>query len=175
MKKILPILLILLLTCSLFACRKTEEEEQKESDSDLGVVNPVHDSTPEEIMETLGITLNVPEDAQDVSYYMIDADEDIQIAQAKFTIDNTEYTYRVKSAASFEDISGAYFDWTSEKDIEISYCSGKLQYIEGEQGICLWYDTVPGLMYCIYAGSDASEEGLLALADELYIPAEDVP
>jgi hypothetical protein len=50
-----------------------------------------------------------------------------------------------------------------------------VRYIEGKEGICLWYDTVPGLMYCIYAETGAAEASLLSLANELYVPEKDAP
>jgi len=82
--------------------------------------------------------------------------------------------YLIRSAAAFEDISGAYYDWKVVIEIEISYCSGEVRLIKVEEGICLWYDTIPGLMYSLYVNTGASEEGLLSMADELYIPAKDV-
>jgi hypothetical protein len=170
MKKVIVVFMALMLACSLFACSGAEDE------NDLnGVVNPVHEATADEILETLGISMNIPENAQDTEYFMIDSGEGPQMAQAVFTLDGVEYTYRIKSSSSFEDISGAYFEWENEKDIEISYCSGKVFYNEGQEGICLWYDTVPGLMYSLYAVSGASESGLETIAGEMYVPAEDVP
>jgi hypothetical protein len=170
MKKTFVLLLSLAMVCLLFACAKTDEEG-----SDSQLPNPVQNSTAQEILDTLGITFNIPVDAQDISYSIINESDANAIAQAVFTLDNIEYTYRIASAAEFSDISGAYYDWTTTKDIEVSYCSGELSYIEGEQGICQWYDTVPGLMYSIYAASGASEESLLSLANKLFVPAYDVP
>lgn len=168
MKKAIPMLLALLLVGLLSGCMANIGQQPSTQ-----VKNPVHDSSAKEILDTLGMNMNVPDDAQNISYATIDTDNDKPIAQAKFTLDNVEYTYRIRSAASFEDISGAYFDWKTTNKIEISYCSGEVRFIDGEQGICLWYDTVPGLMYCIYAESGASEDSLLAMANKLYIPAKD--
>jgi hypothetical protein len=170
MKKAIAVLLTLVFVCSLLGCAKTTEQQ-----SGTEIVNPVQESTAAEILETLGITLNVPKDAQSVSYFIINMDDGHPIAQAKFARNNVEYTYRIRSAPALEDISGAYYDWTNIKKIEVSYCSGELRYNEGKEGICLWYDVVPGLLYCIYTDKGASEETLLALANELYVPAEDIP
>jgi hypothetical protein len=170
MKKTFSVLLVLALVCFLFGCTKSSEPV-----SETKIVNPVRESTAAEILETLGITMKLPADAQNVNYSIINLDNGKPIAQARFMRVNVEYTYRIRSATALEDISGAYYNWTTVKKIEISYCSGELRYIEGQQGICLWYDVVPGLMYCIYADANASEETLLALANELYVPAHDVP
>jgi len=168
MKKAISILLALILIGSLSGCSTTEKKPAEE------VENPVRESSAEEILETLGMTLNVPADAQNASYSIIDIEDVNPIAEAKFTRDNVEYTYRIRSAAAFEDVSGAYYDWKIVNQIEISYCSGEVRLIEGAEGICLWYDPVPGLMYSLYVNTGASEEGLLSMANELYIPAKDV-
>ena len=170
MKKILGFLLSLIMVCTLFGCTKTTEQT-----SSVQLPNPIHDSTAEDILKTLGITMKIPGDAQNTSYSIIELANESSIAQAKFSRSDVDYTYRIRPAKAFEDISGAYYDWTSKKNIEVSYCSGEVRFIEGKQGICLWYDAVPGLMYCIYAESGASEKSLLTLANELFIPAKDVP
>ena len=169
MKKAISILLALILIGVLAGCSTSTEKKPAEE-----VENPVHESSAQEILETLGMNLNVPLDAQNISYAIIDVDDVNPIAEAEFTRDNVEYTYRIRSAAAFEDLSGAYYDWKVVNEIEISYCSGEVRLINGEEGICLWYDTVPGLMYSLYVNTAASEEGLLSMANELYIPAKDV-
>ncbi len=170
MKKFTGIVLSLLIVCMLFGCTKTTAQKPS-----VQLPNPVHDSTADNILQTLGITMKIPGDAQNTSYSIIEITNESSIAQAIFTRGDVAYTYRIRPAKAFEDISGAYYDWTSEKKIEVSYCSGEVRYIEGKQGICLWYDVVPGLMYCIYAETGASEKSLLALANELYVPAKDAP
>lgn len=170
MRKVLSILLSILVAFALFGCAKKAETEPTTQ-----VVNPVHESTAAEILETQGITFHIPEDALNVSYSTIDAGDGKAMAQAKFTRNNEEYTYRIQSKPAFEDISGAYFEWTTVKKIEVSYCSGELRYNDGKEGICLWYDTVPGLMYSVYTGEGASEETLMSLANALFVPAKDAP
>lgn len=170
MRKALSILLLILLASVLFGCAKKVEPEQT-----IEVPNPVHESTATEILEMLGITFHIPDDALNVSYSTIDEGDGKAIAQAKFTRSNVEYTYRIQSKAAFEDISGAYHVWTTVKNIEVSYCSGELRYNDGKEGVCLWYDTVPGLMYSIYTGEGADEEKLMSLANELFVPAKDAP
>lgn len=170
MRKAVIIILAVLLVSSLYGCSKKQEQE-----IDSNIPNPVHDSTAAEILETLGITFHIPDDALEVSYYIIDEGNEKTIAQAKFTRNNIEYTFRIQSKAAFEDISGAYYDWTTVKEIEVSYCSGELRYNDGKEGICLWYDTVPGLMYSVYTGENATEESLMSLANDLFVPVKDAP
>jgi hypothetical protein len=169
MRKAMSRFMLILATFALFGCAKNAEPVQTAQ-----VVNPVHESTAVEIFEKLGIQFHIPKDAKNVSYFTIDVGEGKAMAQAKFTRSNVEYTHRIQPKASFEDISGAYFKWETIKKVEVSYCSGELRYNKGKQGICLWYDAVPGLMYSVYMGQGAAEETLLSLANELFVPAKDV-
>ena len=105
---------------------------------------------------------------------LIDSGDGKKIAQAVFTKNGVTYTYRIRpTATSFEDISGAYFDWGITKNIKVSYNSGEVRYNKDEQGVILWYDIVPGLMYCIYADNNSTEQSLLEIANEVYVPEKD--
>ena len=168
MKRVLMILLLLTMACLAPGCVREAEPEPE-------LPNPVHESTSEEILKTLGITFNLPSDAEDVAYHIIDMEEGSPVAETLFTQGVTEVTYRIRPLAQFEDISGMYYDWKTVTPVEVSYCSGEVRFIEGEQGICLWYDTVPGLMYSIAVENGATGEMLHELANELYVPAKDIP
>lgn len=165
MKKVLAFLLISAMIFPLTGCAKNS--------GSADMVNPVHESSADEILQTLGITMNIPEDAEDVEYSIIDVNEGEPIAQAQFKKGGSSYTYRIRSSPEMEDISGAYYDWETVKNIEVYYCEGELCYNEGMEGICLWYDAVTGLMYSIFTDTGAAEETLLGLANELFVPAQD--
>ena len=170
MRKILSILLAVVLATALFGCSKKTETE-----TPTQLPNPIKESTAKEILETLGISFHIPEDAKNISYSTIQVSEGKAIAQANFSINNVEYTHRIQPRPAFEDISGAYYEWKTVKKIEVSYCMGELRYNTGKEGVCLWYDTVPGLMYSLYTEKEAGEESLLTLANLLFVPAKDVP
>jgi hypothetical protein len=165
MKKVIVLLLCQILILSLFGCA---------GDKNTDMVNPVHESSAEEILDSLGITMNIPEDAENISYYIIDTDEGEPIAEAQFKIEGVNYTYRIRSTPEMEDISGAYYDWETVKNVEVYYCEGELCYNEGREGVCLWYDAAAGLMYSLFTDTGASEETLLGLANELFVPAQDI-
>lgn len=175
MRKTGAIIITLILFFFLFGCANDQKFGVTAPDTNPAAVNPVHESTFEEILQKLGITIAVPEDAKDVHYSIIEIDGVNSIAQANFMIGNVNYSYRIQPAAALTDISGAHFEWTTVKEAEISYCGAELRYNEGQEGICLWYDTVPGLMYSLYSDSGASEESLMDLANKLFVPATDVP
>jgi hypothetical protein len=165
MKKVAVLLLLQVLILSLFGCAQDKRTD---------MINPVHESSAEEILNSLGITMNIPEEAESVSYYIIDTDEGEPIAEAQFKIGGANYTYRIRSSPEIEDISGAFYDWETVKNVEVYYCEGELCYNEGREGVCLWYDAAKGLMYSLFTDTGASEETLLSLANALFVPAQDI-
>jgi hypothetical protein len=166
MKKVFALLLISAMIFPLTGCVRNS--------GSADMVNPVHKSSADEILQTLGITMNLPEDAEDAKYSIIDVNEGEPIAQAQFKLDGLSYTYRIRSSPEMEDISGAYYDWESVKNIEVYYCEGELCYNEGREGVCLWYDAATGLMYSLFTDTGATEETLLALANDLFVPSHDI-
>lgn len=144
------------------------------STASAGLANPVKDSTAQEINDTLGIPFNIPTDAQNVKYSIIDAGSGAKkIAQAAFTLNGVQYTFRIQSATAFADISGANFTWTKNDTADVSYNKAEVHLIDGKQGICQWYDTVPGLMYSLYADSGATKDTLSSVANKLFTPMQE--
>lgn len=132
------------------------------------IPNPLRESTPREIQDELGLSFDLPEGVQDTAYFIIDGDP--PIAQAVFTLDGHAFTYRICSADQLEDISGAYSQWETVKAADVGYCTGEVRYNDGEQGVCLWYDAAPGILYSLYMDGGASEEALTSLAGALFVP-----
>ena len=56
---------------------------------------------------------------------------------------------------------------------EVTWCRAKINYTPGEQGRIIWFDLVPGILYSLSMDSSASDEVLLELANELFVPAQD--
>lgn len=151
--------------------------EPEATPSSVGLPNPMKESSAQELVDTIGISFHIPDGAENIRYFIIDSG-DPKLAQAVFTLNGTEYTHRIQqmTGVTFTDISGAYYDWTSTENIKVSYCSGEVRWIEGKQGVCLWCDIVPGLAYSLYTETGATKEGLLDLANQLFVPAQgDVP
>lgn len=170
MKRIMLVCLALLALCMPAGCGTKNNES-----AIVNLPNPVRDSSHEEILEKLGINLRIPDEAVDVTYSIIDIEGDNDIAQAVFTLDGAEYTHRIKPCAEFEDISGAYYEWEKSEERDVSYCDGKLQFNEDKQGVYLWFDVVPGLMYSVYMQNGASLDLLTEIAGKLFVEAKDVP
>ena len=133
----------------------------------LGIANPVVQSDPEEILEVLGIRFNEPEGASRVRYSIIGG----KTAQMDFVWNGVECTARISGEPSFTDISGMYFSWKSEINTNVGRCAATVKLAEAGGstiGVCLWYDTVPGLMCSVSVKSGATQELLEELSRQVY-------
>ena len=140
--------------------------------------NPWVDMTEEELWQTAGVTLNLPEGAQATAFRWL-AEE--SLAEMDFTLDGDEYCARVKPAAleagQVENISDMYFAWENEEKVTVGHCEGTLgQAQTGSQDfveLCLWYDLVPGLMYSLSVSTtDLDGLDLVAVAEMVYVPMQ---
>jgi len=153
MKKLIALILALLLP---LACAEQ-------------IANPWTETTPEELVETLGLSFNPPEGAQEIVYRMLESEA---LAEMQFVYEGANCTARIKPAVEFEDISGMYYEWEDSGECEIQYCPGAWMQMAADGqtvALCLWYDVVPGLMYSVSA---AGETDIVALANVLFTPAQ---
>ena len=164
--------LMLASVCVIFCASGCSSQKKKnglpEADGTaLGIANPVVQSDPEEILEVLGIRFNEPEGASRVRYSIIGG----KTAQMDFVWKGVECTARISGEPSFTDISGMYFSWKSEINTNVGRCAATVKLAEAggsTTGVCLWYDTVPGLMCSVSMKNDATQELLEAIARQVY-------
>ena len=150
--------------CSL---QKKKNVLQDDDGTAVGIANPVVQSDSEEILEVLGIRFNEPEGASEVRYSIIGG----KTAQMDFVWNGVECTARISGEPSFTDISGMYFSWKSEISTKIERCDAVVKLAESggsTTGVCMWYDTVPGLMCSVSMKNDATQELLEAIARQVY-------
>ena len=69
------------------------------------------------------------------------------------------------------DISGLD-DCSTAASGSVGYCSARLSYDEGGAGKIIWFDIVPGVEYSLSVESGASEDSLIAMANELFTPLQ---
>ena len=168
MKKTFAMLLALAIFASLFAgCAFAEAKEETEP---VGLANPVHEVTDEELLEETGFAFQEPAGCEDVSYCYIEGDP--VIAQMTFTLDGRTWTYRLASAAEETDISGLYYTWKKTAKADVDYNEAKLSWIKNEQGMISWYDAVPGVMYCLSVDTEANKDILTEMANALFCPLQ---
>ena len=169
--------LLLASVCVIFCTSGCSSQKKKnglpESDgraaggTSVGIANPVVQSDPQEILDVLGIRFNEPEGASGVRYSIIGG----KTAQMDFVWKGVECTARISGEPSFTDISGMYFSWKSEISTKIERCDAVVKLAESggsTTGVCMWYDTVPGLMCSVSMKNDATQELLEAIARQVY-------
>ena len=169
--------LLLASVCVIFCTSGCSSQKKKnglpESDgraaggTSVGIANPVVQSDPQEILDVLGIRFNEPEGASGVRYSIIGG----KTAQMDFVWKGIECTARISGEPSFTDISGMYFSWKSEISTKIERCDAVVKLAESggsTTGVCMWYDTVPGLMCSVSMKNDATQELLEAIARQVY-------
>ncbi|HWQ59288.1 MAG TPA: hypothetical protein VN540_09745 [Clostridia bacterium] len=110
MKKLLAILLCAALALSMSACMwiikggTVTPLDTPEATDGTGaqIPNPMEPVSGAAAFEDIGITMDAPEGAEDISYFIISN----ELAQVNFTLSGFEYTYRASKTQT--DISGVY-------------------------------------------------------------------
>lgn len=163
MKRSIAIILAGLLAMGAFsACQQDENTTQ--------MVNPVSQCTAEDI-QALGYGFTLPDSAEEVAYSIINLGDNGSVAQVAFLIDGVKYQHRMMAAAELSDISGVYLN-VEDRDAEVEYCPAKIAVSADGLGKVYWYDMAPGLLYSLSIDSDATEEMLLTMAEEMFVPAQ---
>ena len=136
------------------------------------LMNPLHEGTKESVLEATGFAMTAPEGAQNVMYFTIDQTDSRPIAEMRFELDGKNYTYRMKGAAAFEDISGFYYTWEEQTKGKVEYVNADLYWNIDKEGMILWYDVVPGVMYSLTMDTGADPLALCTMADLLFYPLQ---
>ena len=136
----------------------------------VSMINPWQDLTQEELLAESGLSFGVPEGAENVIYRYLKDDD---LAEMQFTIGNDEFCARIQPATEAENISGMYFQWEPEEEIQIGSCTGTIgQAKTGSEDwveLCQWYDADQGLQYSLSVyTTDIDGLDLTALAREIY-------
>jgi len=136
-----------------------------------GVVNPVCESSYDEINELDGIYMPIPRDAYDEAYVRIVTDAGI-IDECSFSFEKDFYVYRIKKTSGPEDISGTYFDWAYTSNFNMPNSTNVDRLLSTEetptiygtndgQGLIIWYKN--GISYSVYMPGEASDEKLFEI------------
>ena len=164
---LISIFLMILASCS--GKNKTADKAGKQT---VGLPNPIHESSAEEIAEQLSVKFAVPNGAKDVRYSIIAGN----LAQMDFIWNDAECTARIEHNAKSEDISGFYYNWSNETPCNVgeNTATVKWQITEiGEVvGICIWQNNDSNLTYSVSMKKNADSEKLAALANAVYVAGE---
>ncbi len=137
------------------------------------LANPWEELTAEALRELSGVAFNVPEDAENVVYRYL---RSVNLAEMQFFLEGDEFCMRVRPGAERgEEISGMYFAWENEEEVQVHDCTGiigmakcgTVDWVER----CLWYDAARERM-CSLSVSTIDPDGLdLAAVAEMVYPA----
>ncbi len=168
MKKILAVLLAAALLCTFAACGKTEPANTNETAQDVGVANPMREVAAEE----LEFSVNVPEGAADVQYFVIE-DGESKMDQVTFTLDGKDYCCRMQQTGEVTayDMSGIYADSWETEDTAAAYCDAVAKTC-AEGSVIFWLDVVPGINYTLSSSQQLTAAELSELATVLFAPMQ---
>ena len=135
----------------------------------VGLQNPIHESSAEEITEQLSVKFAVPNGAKDVRYSIIAGN----LAQMDFIWNDAECTARIERNTETEDISGFYYNWSNETPCNVGENTATLKWqiteIGEVVGICIWQNRASNLTYSVSMKKNADSEKLTALANAVYV------
>ena len=161
---LISIFMIMLISCS----GKNKMADKALGKQTMGLPNPIHESSAEEITKELNVKFAVPYGAKNICYSIIAGN----LAQMDFIWNEAECTARIKRDAESQDISGFYYNWSNETPCTVGENAGiaKWQITEvGEVvGICLWQNKASNLTYSVSMKKNADSEKLIALANYIY-------
>lgn len=166
MKKLISIVLSALVALSLTACAAltpaqnpagTSNPEGTQPQSEIP--NPLEQQAAAEAFKALGITMDAPDFATDVTYYTIGG----KIAEVIFTFGGAEYTYR--AALGDEDISGVYDTFTQAFTMQMQREADVIPVsaVTGAEGGTLVTWAADGVSYSLYTASGVDEASLRTL------------
>lgn len=163
MKRILTVALvsILVLLCTACAAQPAGEEPAQ-------IANPWSAAADAaEVKEKTGLTMSaLPEGAADVSYSVLEKDK---IAQAVFTWNGDEYTFRMAPGTQ-ENLAGMYVEFDATEEMAWEDYPYTISYNEGKEGMSEWHDTLTDVT-CTVTMSDGATKEKLAAVSEALIPA----
>lgn len=138
-----------------------------------GMPNPMVETDREGLMEKFGIDFNIPEEAKDIQYFIIDD----TMAEVQYDWNHVKICFRMMPAAEYTDIAGVFGEWTAEDPCIVGdHCEGMCyRFIDstGTLDQCLWFDAAPGIMYAVNASAaDLDGFDVEAIAEQMYVPMQ---
>ena len=133
-------------------------------------------NTAREVLLLTGLELaSAPTNAENIQYRVFSY-QNLVIAETTFLYNDTLCAYRMAASQEITeyvtDISELDITFSSVIPANVNYCLAKLSFNPNQEGKIIWYDVVPGITYSLSVDSNATEELLLQLANELFEPAQ---
>lgn len=145
-----------------------QSDDEKTKDNIIGVVNPVKESTYDEIKEIDGLAMRIPSASLNRSYARIETDTGV-IDECSYEYGKDFYIYRIKKTAGPEDISGTYFNWTYISDFNLPNDTNVDRLLSTDEaptiygtddgkGLIIWYKD--GISFSVFMPENATDEKL---------------
>ena len=146
----------------------TEESEDVVGNDDNAINNWVGCSFEDlDAQFTPGIV--IPDEAVAVDCRMNDA---INMGEIDFSMDSLAYTFRVGYTDALEDISGMYYEWDVEDEVNIKGCPGISARSISEEGyvdVIYWYDEAGKKTLSLSTmAADLDGYDIQAIAEQIY-------
>ncbi len=169
-RKLIPVILSLSLLSVAAGCSVPVDGPSDKPPTEEGgtnqMVNPVEELPDESGFADLGFSVHAPDGATECRYSIIRTEP--PVAQAQFTLDGAEYTYR--SARTEEDISGLHVEY-AEESTGIALCGEywslelEVKPIVGGGFAGFW--TQDGVTSSLYTPDDVDQTTFTALCEAL--------
>ena len=140
---------------------------------EVGMANPWETLTAEELAKKAGVSLQVPAEAQNMEYRYL---PEYGLAEIQFTLfEGDDFCARLQPAAEWLDISGMYFAWENEENVQVGGSgavigqaqTGSEDWVER----LTWYDAERGLSCCLsVCTTEPDGLDLTALAEQIFLP-----
>lgn len=133
-------------------------------------------NTAREVLLLTGLDLaSAPMNAENIQYRVFPY-QNLVVAETTFLYNDTPCAYRMAASQEITeyvvDISELNTNFSSVLPGNVDYCLAKLSFNPNKDGKIIWYDVVPGITYSLSVDTNASEELLLQLANEIFEPAQ---
>ena len=146
-----------------------------ETASTVDIANPWREVSAKDELETiLDTAINIPVEAENVVYQLMDSDG---LCEVRFDYKGRDCTYRIKKADQEEDISGMYYAWSEIETVDFYGCEATYRKCaeDGEDlELGSWHNEEHGLMYSLSAAGSGDSFELWDLAEELYGLPDDI-
>ncbi len=157
------------------AQEKADASEATEEAPSVNVANPWQDGVSEQDVYVLvNAYFIVPDGAEGVLYRVLPSEN---LAEMDYKLDGMDFTARMKSTDTFEDISGMNYKWDVDEEQSVCGSEGRLRRAVTDEETAdslLWLDKPMHVMFSLStAGKDLDGFDIVALAESTYQPADD--
>lgn len=180
MKKVFAKKMSLIILCGLLTGCGTPNIVEQSTES-LGIANPWTTTDKQGVLEATGFAMAAPIDATEVVYSYMNTDTgEGKLAQMKYTINQTQWIYRMQSTDALTDISGMAYQWDVEFEGEVAgyeavyyaYSDASPEQETIDDVFCVhvvnWYDTTNAVTYSLSAtGTDLNGMDIQVYAERL--------